>query len=64
MKGWTENYGELYSRENIISETALENTTSLPTMEELDLPPNTEELSKAIDSLRRHRAATKSHQRL
>jgi hypothetical protein len=29
----------------------MENTTKLPTMDELDLPPTVEDLSKAIDSL-------------
>ena len=42
---WAEHYQELYT------ETAVENTNPLPVMEELDDPPTTEELGKAIDSL-------------
>ena len=34
-----------------MTDTAVENTTPLPVMEELDDPPTIEELSKAIDSL-------------
>ena len=51
MERWVEHYGELYSRENVVTNTAMENTTPLPTMEELDSPPTIEELGKAIDSL-------------
>lgn len=51
MKRWTEHYGELYSKENVVTETALKNITPLPIMVELDLPPTIDELSKAIDSL-------------
>jgi hypothetical protein len=39
MERWVEQYGELYSRENVVNDTAMENTTPLPTMEEHDLPP-------------------------
>ena len=45
MERWAEHYQELYT------ETAVENTNPLPVMEELDDPPTTEELGKAIDSL-------------
>ncbi|KAL8621706.1 hypothetical protein ACOMHN_061841 [Nucella lapillus] len=48
---WAEYYQELYSRETIVTDTAVENTCSLPVMEELDDPPTIKELSKAIDSL-------------
>ena len=51
MKRWAELYQNLYSRGNIVNDMAIENTTSLPTMEELDLPPTIDELRKAIDSL-------------
>ena len=34
-----------------MTDTAVENTSPLPVMEELDDPPTIEELSKAIDSL-------------
>ncbi|KAL8568561.1 hypothetical protein ACOMHN_058498 [Nucella lapillus] len=49
MERWAEYYQELYSRETIVTDTAVENTCSLPVMEELDDPPTIEELSK--DSL-------------
>jgi hypothetical protein len=51
MERWVEHYVDLYSKENVGTDTAMENTTPLPTMEELDSPPTIEELSKAIDSL-------------
>lgn len=51
MARWTEHYQELYSRETVVTDTAVENTSPLPVMEELDDPPTIEELSKAIDSL-------------
>ena len=51
MERWAEHYQELYSRETIVTETAVENTSPLPVMEELDDPPTTEKLDKAIDSL-------------
>jgi hypothetical protein len=51
MERWVEHYGELFSRENVITDTAMENTIPLPTMEELDSPPTIKEISKAIDSL-------------
>ncbi|XP_037804032.1 uncharacterized protein LOC119598476 [Penaeus monodon] len=51
MKRWAEHYQELYSRENVVTAAAAENTASLPVMEELDAPPSVDELSKAIDSL-------------
>ena len=48
---WVEHYSDLYSRENIVSPSALDAVECLPTMEELDIEPTLEELSKAIDSL-------------
>jgi len=51
MERWAEHYQELYSRENVVTAAAAENTASLPVMEELDAPPSVDELSKAIDSL-------------
>ena len=51
MERWAEHYQELYSRENVVTDAAIEATTPLPTMEELDTPPTVEELRKAIDSL-------------
>jgi hypothetical protein len=43
---WVEHYGQLYSRETVVTDTALENTTPLTSVEELDSPPTIEELSR------------------
>ena len=51
MERWVEHYSELYSRENTVSPSALNAVECLPTMEELDVEPSIEELSKAIDSM-------------
>ena len=51
MKRWAEHYQELYSRENIVTDTAVESTSLLPVMNELDVPPSVDELRKAINSL-------------
>jgi hypothetical protein len=51
MERWTENYRELFSRENVVNDKAIQNTTPLPTMEELDATPTMDELQKAIDAL-------------
>ena len=51
LERWVEHYSDIYSRENIVSPTALDAVECLPTMEELDTEPTLEELSRAIDSL-------------
>ena len=51
MERWAEHYTELYSRETVVTDKAVEKTSPFPVMEELDAPPTVEELSKAIDSL-------------
>ena len=51
MDGWVEYFQELYSRENIVTDAAVEGTVNLPIRVELDIPLSVEELSKAIDSL-------------
>ncbi|KAI8512327.1 hypothetical protein Bbelb_089660 [Branchiostoma belcheri] len=51
MERWAEHYQELYSRENVVSAAAVENTDTLPLMEELDNAPTIDELRKAINSL-------------
>ena len=51
MERWAEHYQELYSKETIVTDTAVENTSPLPVIEELDNLPNNKEFSKAIDSL-------------
>ena len=56
MDRWAEHYQDLYLRESVVIEAALNSIPSLPVMEELDRPPTEEELSKAIDSLARGNA--------
>lgn len=51
MERWVEHYSDLYSKENTVSDSALEAIERLPTMNELDAVPTVVELSKAIDSL-------------
>ena len=51
LERWVEHYSDIYSRENIVSPSALDAVECRPTMEELDTEPTLEELSKAIDSL-------------
>jgi hypothetical protein len=51
MERWVEHYSELYSRDNRISQSALDEVEHLPEMSELDIQPTTEELAKAIDKL-------------
>lgn len=59
MERWAEHFQELYSRETIVTDTAVENTSPLPVMQELDVPPTIEELSKAIESLASRKAPGK-----
>ena len=51
MERWAEHYQELYLRETVVTDTAVENTSPLPVMKEVDDPPTIEELSNTIDSL-------------
>lgn len=51
MERWVEHYSVLYSRQNIVSPSALDAIECLPVMDELDAEPTVAELSKAIDSL-------------
>ena len=51
MERWVEHYSELYSRETVVTNAALNAIRDLPMMEELDNEPTIEDLSKAIDSL-------------
>ena len=48
---WVEHYSDIYSRENIVSPSALDAVECLPTMGELDTEQTLDELSRAIDSL-------------
>ena len=59
MERWAKHGQELYSRETTVTDRAIENTPSLPVMEELDTPPTVEELSKAIDSVANNKAPGK-----
>ena len=51
LERWVKHYSDFYSRQNIVSPSALDDVEYLPTMETLDTEPTLEELSKAIDSL-------------
>lgn len=48
---WAEYYQNLYSTGNVITESALASFPALLVMEELNLPPIRDELSKLIDLL-------------
>jgi hypothetical protein len=51
MERWAEHYQKLFSGENVVGNKAIQNTTPLPTMEELDAPPTINERRKAIIAL-------------
>lgn len=51
LERWVEHYSELYSKENLVHQTALDAIEQLSTLTELDLEPSIDELSKAIDML-------------
>lgn len=51
MDRWVEHFFELYSTENVVTTSALDNILSLPIMDALDAVPTVDELNKAIDSL-------------
>lgn len=51
MERWVEHYTDLYSTQNTVTVSALDAIECLPTMDELDVEPTLEELSKAIDNL-------------
>ena len=51
LERWVEHYSDIYSRQNIVSPSALDAVECLPTMEELDTEPTLEEHIKVIDSL-------------
>ena len=56
MSQWVEHYLDIYSRENSVTQDALNSIEDLPILEELDSEPTLEELSKAIDVLARGKA--------
>ena len=51
VERWVEHYTELYARENVVAEDALNAIECLPELEELDREPTIAELKKALDSL-------------
>ena len=51
VERWVEHYTELYARENVVTEDALNAIASLPELEELGREPTIDELSEALDSL-------------
>ncbi|XP_068724161.1 uncharacterized protein [Montipora capricornis] len=51
VQRWVEHYLELYSTQNIVTDTALNPLPGLPVIEELDNTPTLEEFSIAIDGL-------------
>ena len=63
MERCAEHYQEVYPRETTVTDRAIENTPSLPAMEELDTPPTVEELRKPIDSLANNKAPGKDGNR-
>ena len=48
---WVQHFSLLYSRQNVVTDAALQQMESLPTMDDLDNEPTIEELSKAITAM-------------
>ncbi|XP_050707960.1 uncharacterized protein LOC126993145 [Eriocheir sinensis] len=59
MDRWVEHYSELYSRENTVTEDALNAIECLPVLEELDREPTLAKLNEALDSLAHGKAPGK-----
>ena len=51
MSPWVEHYLYIHSRENSVTQEALDSIGDLPVLEELDSEPTLEDLNKAIDAL-------------
>ena len=51
MERWVEHYTELYARENVVTEDALNAIECLPELEELNREPTIDKDSEALDSL-------------
>ena len=51
IERWVEHYTELYARENVVTEDALNAIECLPELEELDREPAIDKLSEALDFL-------------
>ena len=48
---WVQHFSLLYSKQNVVTDAALQHMESLPTMDDLDNEPTVEELSKAITAM-------------
>ena len=59
IKRWVEHHSKLYSKENTISQSALDAIERLTILQELDDPPSFEDVSKAIDQLFSEKASDK-----
>ena len=59
MDRWVENYTELYARENVVTEDAVNAIECLPVLEEFDRKPTIDELIDALDSLASGKAQVK-----
>ena len=59
MERWAEHYQELYSRNNSVTNSAVNKIQALPPLDELDRTPSEEELIKAINSLACNKAPGK-----
>lgn len=51
MERWVQHYSELYPRENVVTDDAVNAIKCLPELEELDSDPTLGELNEALDSL-------------
>ena len=56
MERWAEHYSELYSRQNVVTSSALDATVSLPRLDDLDAEPTMDELRHAIKQLKAGKA--------
>ena len=56
MSRWVEHYLDIYSKENSVTQEALDSIEDLPVLKELDPEPTLEELSKTIDELASEKA--------
>ena len=56
MERWVEHYSELYSRQNVVTPSALDATVSLPPLDDLDAEPTMDKLRHAIKQLKSAKA--------
>ena len=57
LSRWSEHFQTLFSAERVVQDSAILHIPQLPIREELDEPPSMEELTKAIEQLKSHKAA-------